>query len=161
MTSHPSSSRAQQLAEVELVESVSDSIGVTLAPASLRIGSDATIQVDGYSETGRVICEAYVRMGQLKAGHKRKLTTDLFKLVLAERLLEGDWRKIVVVSGKESHIWLTGSSWQALAAQEFGIEVRRMELADKTEATVLAAQSDQRMTNAATLTPNPGDRANG
>ena len=155
MTSHPSSSRAQQRAEAELVASVGDSIGVTLAPASLRIGSDATIQVDGYSEASRVMCEAYARIGHLKAGHKRKLTTDLFKLVLAERLLGGEWRKIVAVSGKDSHIWLTGSSWQALAVREFGIEVRRLELTDETEAAILAAQSDQRMTNAAIMTPNP------
>lgn len=132
MTDHPSASSAQQAAEVELVQGVAEDLGVSLSSATLSLADGVTVEFDGYSETDRVLCEAFARVGSLKAGQKRKLTADVLKLVLAGRLLGGAWRKIIVVSSSAAQSWLLGRSWQALAVREFGIEVSCIELASET-----------------------------
>ena len=147
MSDHPSTSSAQQLAEAELVQGLARELDVSLSRKTLPLSDEATVKLDGYSEVDRVLCEAFARLRSPKAGQKRKLSTDILKLTLAGRVLEGSWRKVIVVACPEVHAWLTGRSWQALAAREFNIEVRIVPLSDETACAVRKAQGQQAMVN--------------
>ena len=106
-----------------------------------------SVQVDGWNGEHQVVCEAFARFGDLKAGQKRKLSTDILKLVLLQQAGVGVRRKILVVAGEKTVAWLCGGCWQARAVHAFGIEVFHVPLERAVAAEVLKSQAQQVMIN--------------
>lgn len=147
MAKHPSDSDVQLRAESELVRALATTLKFELVSSQLVL-DDCRIQIDGLNEKRRVACEAFARLGELKAGQKRKLGSDILKLLMLERVKGGEWRKILVVAGEETAAWLSGSSWQARAVREFSIEVFRVPLERALATALRNRQEDQVMMNA-------------
>jgi hypothetical protein len=147
VASHPSDSEVQRRAEPELVRAVATALGIPLAMHSLKLVGGGVVQLDGYNQERRVACEAFARIGPLKAGQKRKLGNDILKLLLVERRMSGTWRKVLVIAGEDALASLSGASWQAQAVSEFGVEVFHVPLAAALVAEIKAGQVRQVMTN--------------
>lgn len=147
MASHPSDSDVQRRAESELVSALAATLNLELVNSRLSL-DDCSVQIDGLNEGKRVACEAFARLGALKPGQKRKLGSDILKLLMLERVKGGEWRKILVVAGEETAAWLSGGSWQARAVREFSVEVFRVPLERALATELLNRQVAQVMMNA-------------
>ena len=90
-TPHASDSTEQRSAEVALRELINVTLGCTLHPETLDLGSGVKINVDGIDRSNRMLCEVYSRIGRLKGSQPDKVAGDMLKLMLAERMLGGTW----------------------------------------------------------------------
>ena len=105
------------------------------------------IELDGYSEEKRVLCEVYARIGALKGSQPDKLASDILKLLLAEQVLGGKWSKYLVFADSKAAGKCTGKSWLAhvCSLNDIGVEV--VTLDDTTRDQILKAQERQVMVN--------------
>jgi hypothetical protein len=66
MNKHPSASIEQQDAETELLHVLAHKLGYDLEPHSIRLNDKSSIQIDGFSADGRILCEVYAHVGTLR-----------------------------------------------------------------------------------------------
>ena len=66
MNEHPSESAVQQGAEIELLQMLSQKLGYDLQPHSIKLNTKSSIQIDGFSGDGRILCEVYAHVGTLR-----------------------------------------------------------------------------------------------
>jgi hypothetical protein len=141
---HKSESSAQRSAERALIAGLNRSLGLSL---SSQEGKIAGIELDGLDRERRAMCEAYAHIGPVKGSQPDKVAGDILKMLYAEKLLGGHWRKLLCFAdGKAARI-LTGRSWLAEAARSFDIEVQVVPLPENVQASVKAAQDRQVMVN--------------
>ena len=156
MDEHPSASAAQAAAESELIRTASVTLGAPLERRRLRLPGGGVVELDGFNPEQRIACEAFARIGPLKAGQKRKLGNDILKLLLLERRMGGQWRKILVLAGEQALASLSRGSWQAQAVVEFGVEILLIRLDEAAVAGIQTAQTRQVMINPAASVPATG-----
>jgi hypothetical protein len=149
VANHPSNSDVQQRAEPELVRAVATFLGVKLQRETVKLDGGGVVQIDGYNRQHRIACEAFARIGRLNPGQKRKLGNDILKLLLVERRMGGDWRKVLVLAGEDALASLSGDSWHAQAVTEFGVKVYRVPLGAALAAEIVSVQARQVMANPA------------
>lgn len=147
MAKHPSDSKAQQDAEIEIVQKVGLKLGCYLKKKSIPVRSKQPIQIDGFSESPRVLCEAYARIGELKPAQAQKASADVLKLLFVEKQLGGHWKKVLAFSDEKTAKPFLSGSWHSRVVQEFGIEVIIVSLEQETRKLVLEAQKRQQMKN--------------
>src|SRR5438034_9795404 len=97
--------------------------GITLTPKSVGVGPSEHVQVDGWSEKHRILCECYAHQGSLKGGQPDKPMSDAMKLLLAEEMLGGEWRKIILFADEKAADSIQQGTWRAVALKQLGIEV--------------------------------------
>ena len=148
MSSHPSDSSSQAAAEPLLLAEAARSLNVVLMPHHYRLPNGAKVQLDGFNENERILCEVFAHVGEIKPGQMRKLATDMLKLLGVERSLGGDWRKFLCVADTDAERCLNGQSWLAFVVRDFGFKVIRVSLPPKQRDPLLEAQRRQRMVNA-------------
>lgn len=92
-------------------------------------------EFDFYSTDETIFGEIYAGIGTLKAGSKKKVLTDCFKLIYIEEVLRKKFnkkelkiRKVIVLVCKKVEAQFKGDSWAADAIEAFGIELIRIEL---------------------------------
>jgi GNAT superfamily N-acetyltransferase len=76
---HPSDSQEQRRAEALILQAVSTSVGVELAPRSLRLDGGARAGVDGAAPDESVLVEVFAHQGRLKGAHCHKVARDALK----------------------------------------------------------------------------------
>jgi hypothetical protein len=139
---HPSSSIAQQNAEAWLLREAASRLGVQFTdthPPALR-----ALKLDGYAEAAEPVCvEVFAHVGPCKDGQKRKLSRDMTKLLLAERWLGKDCRKVIVVVDAEA-IRHFSNGWDGEFAKAFGIETLVVNIEADLHRQLLDAQARQR-----------------
>jgi hypothetical protein len=119
MEQHPSSSKKQQKAEPILRDKAAQQLGVQFGtpPSTLEI-----LELDAFANGASPICvEIFAHIGKSKSGQKRKLSQDMTKLLLAEKLLGKPCRKVIVVCDKNAIAYLN-NSWHGQFAKYFDIE---------------------------------------
>jgi hypothetical protein len=89
MNDHPSNSAVQQNAEIELLQILGQNLGYDLLPHTIKLNNKSAIQIDGFSLTGRILCEVYAHVGSLRGSQSDKLAADILKLNLAATRLGG------------------------------------------------------------------------
>lgn len=92
---HPSHSDEQKEVELHVYEALAMQLGVTFSeqPQALK-----KLRLDAFATGPQpVLVEVLARHGRSKAGRKRKLSRDMTKLLLAERLLNKPSRKIIAL----------------------------------------------------------------
>lgn len=147
MPYHPSDSSVQSQAEIEMLHKLEEQTKCTLSKEPIKIDNHISIEVDGHSKSEYILVEAYAHIGKLKGAQSRKVLTDAFKMLHAERLLGGHWRKILLFADEEvARIFIAGT-WYAEAIKEFGIEIEVVSLEKETNKLVLEAQKRQAMQN--------------
>jgi hypothetical protein len=145
-----SSSDEQQLAEAAARDLLSVVVGCQLVPAVIPILGGSKVNVDGVNRDSRVIAEIYCRVGALKGSQPDKVASDMLKLLLAEKTLGGEWRKVICFVDTSASRCVTGQSWLSAAREGLGIEVQIVSLSPKAIAAIVNAQDRQKMTNVIT-----------
>lgn len=101
------------------------------------------VKLDGYADGGSRICvEVWAHQGEAKGSQPKKVMADMAKLVLVERLLGKQCRKVFAACDAECLAFLR-NSWMGQFAIEFGIECRVVDVCDTTRNAVRAAQRRQ------------------
>lgn len=148
-----SKSDAQQEAGRAAIAALGRRNGVDLQPRRLQFG-EAAFQLDGYHEsTGRItLAEVYSHIGPVRAAQRHRVMADVLKLALLKRLL-GEARPgqevecVFVFLDEEATSVVSGKSWAALAAREFGVEIAVVSVEPGLIAKVRAAQVRQDLRN--------------
>ncbi len=146
---HASDSLEQREAEMVVLKLVQDKLSCVLSPELFSIGDGVAVQLDGLNCDQRVLCEIYCRIGKLKGSQPDKVASDMLKLVMVERALGGQWRKLICFADPEAAKYFTGKSWLAAAVTRMGFEILVVELPSEVKERLIAAQRRQIMVNRA------------
>jgi hypothetical protein len=148
MATHPSDSSVQQAAEKEILAFASAKLGVPIESHWVDIEPRIRLQVDGFNESAKVLCEACAHIGKLKPAQERKIEGDVLKMLFIEKRLPGLWKKYLLFADAVAAAKYSGAnSWLAKCCREFNIEIMVATLSDGTRAHILAAQKRQHMGN--------------
>jgi hypothetical protein len=137
-------SEEQRSAEAEMLAAYGARLGITVAAKTFPVPGGAKLQIDGVSESPALLCEACAHQGAPKAGQKRKIIADAFKLVYAEQLLQRTFRKVILLADEDAAAAFTGRTWVAAAFRQLRVEVEVVHLLAETRAGLRAAQVRQR-----------------
>ncbi len=140
---HDSDSSTQRQAESVLIKFVAKELNVDLRPATLTLGSGATIQVDGASSDLSILVEAWAHQGAPRGAQSNKVLGDATKLWLAARPVEGRNRLILVLADELAARPFTGRSWRAAANAEMGDENLVAPLDGEMRRQIRSAQTRQ------------------
>ncbi len=144
---HPSDSSEQSEAESELLEKLNRKLNWSLANFTIAIKGKRTLQIDGFSLNDHAICEVYSHIGKLNGAQYQKVLTDALKLVYAEKLLEGEWIKVLLFADREAAHSFESGTWYADVINAFGIRVEIVELDISRHQAVINAQERQSISN--------------
>ena len=144
---HSSSSDVQQLAEPFMLQALNQKLGLNLKPAQVPLNDGIKVQLDGWDEEHKVVCEIYARIGELKGSQPDKLASDILKMHFYETYKGCNVRKILCFSNEAAARKLAGRSWLAGAAKALNVEIQIIELPNEICAQVIEAQNRQIMVN--------------
>ena len=145
---HPSNSNVQISVEHQILKKLGTELGCELLPKSLVSLDGRKVEIDGYSDKPKILCEIYAHIGGLKGSQYRKPITDAVKLLLAEKWLGGNWRKLLVFVDEEARGKFDSGTWYSEAIKNFGIETCVISLSPAAQLKISKAQKRQRMENA-------------
>ena len=146
---HVSDSQMQRQAEALVLSALARRLKLDIVRKDDRLSELKGLKPDAIDWTKRVIVEVYARIGKLKGAQPHKVKGDILKLVFLERMLGGEWRKILCFADKTAASTAVGKSWVSLAAKEFGVDVIVQPVPIDVQRKVKAAQLRQRMVNPA------------
>ncbi len=137
---HASSSIEQTTAEPIILTALAKRLGLVfgIAPAEL-----SSLDLDGFA-AGKVpvLVEVFAHVGRCKPGQQRKLSRDMTKLLLAERLMGRPCRKVVAVVDPVVQDQIL-RAWDGEFARRFGIEFVVVFVPENMMAALRAAQARQ------------------
>lgn len=110
----------------------------------VNIDYDIHIEPDFYSFENRIIGEIYVHQGNLLPAHKDKISGDFLKMILLEKKMNCEYKKIFVTNNEKIKKFLDGHSWLAESSRAFSIDVWFMESSPDRKNEILNAQRLQR-----------------
>jgi hypothetical protein len=143
---HPSDSQEQRNAEALILQAVSASVGIELAPRSLRLEGGARADVDGVAPDESVLVEVFAHQGRLKGAQFHKVARDALKLITLGRTRPGS-RLIIAFGDSDAAACVSASSWLAEALRTWAIEVLVVNLDADIRAGLRSAQARQVMVN--------------
>jgi hypothetical protein len=146
---HLSDSSEQNRAESELVRQLAADLGVSLQPMPIELQEGVRVNIDGYNQEHRILCEVYAHIGHTRGGQPHKIAKDILKLIAVEKRHPGPWQKILCFADQAAAQCVSGSSWLATVCSDFGIVVRVFSLPPDLHEAVAAAQRRQVMVNPA------------
>ena len=106
------------------------------------------MQPDFYSEECAIVGEIFAHIGKPKKAQDNKISNDILKMLLLEKVQNRVYRKIIVVCDEFEEQMLRGKSVLAESIRQFGIEVVRIDVSEELRNKLLLAQDRQRMVNA-------------
>lgn len=143
-----SSSAEQRSAEVYIASMLEGWLGCPMERnAKVVLSAGVHIEPDLYSEKNKVVCEIYAHLGSLKGGQPHKISQDILKMLLLEKSKGIEYRKVIVVVDDKVEKYLNGKSFIAESIRQFGIEIKRVTLAQEIRDSVSEAQKRQIMIN--------------
>lgn len=146
MLRHPSDSAAQRDAEDVALQLIAAQLGLPLRKRRLPLPDGGWLEVDGASDSPRVLCEIWAHQGAPKSAQKAKVMTDAMKLVYARSLLAAPnqaCRMLFVFTDPRAAAHFRGRSWMAGALAAAGIETAVVELPAPVREAIEAAQELQ------------------
>jgi hypothetical protein len=141
-TVHPGDSAVQLAAEPLMIVAVAQAIGVPLEKKRLPLARGAHCEVDGVSDNGNVLVEAFAHQGALRGAQLKKVSEDAFKLVTLAKDRAG-MRLIVAFADDLAAKSFLGRSWKAEALRIWGVEVLVVALRGDVRAEIREAQVRQ------------------
>lgn len=149
-TLHKSSSYVQMQAEDILFRKGEDILSTKLEKNKKLYLADndfTYIQPDFYSEESNFIGEIFVHVGKPKKAQDNKITNDILKMLLFEKIKEKKFRKIIVACDDAEYKKLKGQSVLAESIRQFDIEIVFIELKESRRNKIIEAQGKQKKTN--------------
>jgi len=141
--SAPGNSHEQQEAEDLMIGLLGKSLGLALVKKRLELPAGGWLEIDGYCDSPRVLCEAWAHIGKPKSAQKNKAMADAMKLLFAASLAPGHQRLILVLADEDAASHFRGDSWMAQALKAKSIETVVVELPNEVRRRVLLAQKRQ------------------
>lgn len=148
---YKSSSIEQTQAEEYIFKKVEQKLKINLdrnKKIFLADNSYTYIQPDFISEKELIVGEIFAHIGKPKKAQDNKISNDILKMLLLEKVTSNNYRKVIVVCDDEEEKKLKGLSVLAESIRQFDIEVIRIEIDDKLKEKLLKAQRRQKMINA-------------
>jgi len=139
----PGDSAEQRNAEEFLVSSLAVLLGARLEKKKVDLPDGEWLEIDGFSESPLILCEAWAHVGTPKSAQKNKVMADALKLLYVERIASKPARKILLLGDKVAARRFPGDNWMARALHAFGIEIQVVELPTDIRTTVENAQKRQ------------------
>jgi hypothetical protein len=139
----PGDSRVQREAEILMVAWLSNELGCELAPRRIYLPEGSWLEVDAFSESPLLICEAWAHHGPPKAAQKMKIMNDAMKLLAARRVVGDDARAVLLFADERAASRFRAGTWHASAIREARIEILVARLPDDIVANIQAAQLRQ------------------
>ncbi len=143
MTLSPGDSSEQRGAEQWLLNALSDKLGVKLTKQRLSLENGSWIEVDGYCDSPKVVCEIWAHIGAPKSAQKNKVMTDAFKLIFVDTLLKSNSKRILLFADHEAASHFQGKSWMSQCLVEHDIDIEVIELPLDLRTKVIDAQKRQ------------------
>lgn len=142
ITVHPGDSTAQRNAEPLMITAVAKAIGIPLTKKVVPLPDGSRPEVDGVSDDGRVLVEAFAHHGKMVGGQLKKVSEDAFKLITLARGRH-DMRLIIAFADDDAAKSFLGRSWKAEALRIWGVEVLIVELHGDVRTAIQDAQVRQ------------------
>jgi hypothetical protein len=142
--SHPSDSKVQREIEEMIVQSLSKKENCNFMKKVKIKG--IKFEFDFYNEEKKIIGEVYAGIENISSGSIKKIITDCFKLVYAEKLLGYKCSKKLVFIDEKIKKKFEGNSWISFAIKEYGIQIH-LELLNNLEMEKLKNARIQQQTN--------------
>ncbi len=105
------------------------------------------IQPDFYAKSEGIIGEIFSHIGNTKRGQDNKISNDILKMLLLEKVEGRTYKKIIVVCNDAIEAKLTGTSYSAEFIRQFGIILKKIELDNDLRCELMRAQDRQKMVN--------------
>ena len=150
MDMHKSSSHIQIQAEEMMFSKIEHLFEIKFEKNKKIYLADNTytyIQPDFYSEEFSIVGEIFAQIGKPKKAQDNKISNDILKMLLLDKISGKQYRKIIAVCDKKEMKKLMGQSVLAESLKQFGVEVILVELDEDMRTKILKAQEIQRMTN--------------
>ena len=146
-----SNSNIQQWAEREIFAHVRNWLGIQELESNPTIRLTGApyprIEPDFYSKEHCIVGEIFAHIGVPKRGQHNKISNDILKMLLLDKMTGKNHRKIIVVCDVQEENALRGESALAECIRQFGIELKRIDLDAETREKILLAQEQQFMIN--------------
>lgn len=139
----PGNSLEQQEAEDLMIGLLGKTLGAPLAKKRFELPAGGWLEIDGYCESPRILCEAWAHIGRPKPAQKNKVMADAMKLLFAVSLAPGHQRLILAFADEGAASHFRGDSWMAQALKAKGIETHVVELPNDVRERILSAQKRQ------------------
>jgi hypothetical protein len=137
-------STEQRHAERLMLDALGDRLRVTLNPRRMVHPTGSWVEIDGADEALSVLVECWAHQGPAKSAQKSKLLLDATKLNwIAKSLRSAPPRLILCLSDAAAMSHLNGTSWQAQAIRELGVEIEIVTLDSAIITELVAAQRRQ------------------
>jgi hypothetical protein len=143
LAGEPGDSLEQREAETAMIRLLSERLGVDLKPERVELPEGGWLQLDGFSLSPRIACEAWAHQGEAKSAQKDKVTKDILKLMFTRGLVRADIRLILLFSDEAAAKFLRGRGWRAQAMRSLGVEIHVVELPAALRDKIIAAQKRQ------------------
>jgi hypothetical protein len=143
LAGEPGDSLEQREAETAMVRLLSERIGIDLKPEPIQLPEGGWLQLDGFSVSPRVACEAWAHQGEAKSAQKDKVTKDILKLMFIRAVTQTETRLILLFSDEAAAKFLRGRSWRAQAMRSLGIEIQVVDVPTDVRDKIIAAQKRQ------------------
>lgn len=143
-----SKSDEQQKAEISIGNCVEKELSCSLK-RNERVVLTEGVQIvpDLYSEKDRIVGEIFAHIGSLKVGQQHKISQDILKMLLLEKIKGVKYRKMIVIVDDNIEEYLKGKSFIAESIRQFGIEIKRIGIPNETYEEIVNAQKRQAMVN--------------
>ncbi|MBF0107150.1 MAG: hypothetical protein HQM16_17710 [Deltaproteobacteria bacterium] len=112
----------------------------------INLTDGTSVVVDGVDNNNNIFVEIYSHQGNLGPGQRKKILTDLFKLMIIKYDKNVATNKyIYVFANNKIESYLTRNSWASHAVKIFGIILKNVTagLSDETKNRLLLTQSHQ------------------
>jgi hypothetical protein len=132
-----SDSKVQRQLEERILKTLSVSHG------KIVIG-DTKFDFDGFSDG--VVYEIYAGIDRLRSGQQQKISQDILKMVLYEKMVGKPIKKVFVVVDKairDTLLYENHRSWKNRAIVEYGIEVKLIAITPDERRMLEKAKDEQ------------------
>ncbi len=142
---HPSDSTAQRVIEEIIVKKIATQEGCVFSKTAII--NDVTYVFDFHSEERRIMGEVYAGIVDIKGGQVKKVITDCFKMVAAERNANRVYDKRIIFLDKGVMKKFEGKSWSAHAIKQFGIQLVFETIDESEMSNLIRARQAQQNSN--------------
>lgn len=161
MAPHPSDSRVQREIEEEILSDLEklnpywQNVDLSKLPAGRELARKVKPDAVWRDEKGIiVIAECYVCVGKLKPGHRRKIATDILKLIsLKDEFGKDDSTRLLLVVPEELGNQLEDNDWLSVIISK-KIELVKVHLNDEQHQRLIVAVKHQGEGQAHTAKPD-------
>jgi len=137
---HQSNVTAQQLAHKEILSLLNEEYQLELKCSNIIINK-VLFQIDGYTEKPSILCVICPSIGKIKVAQRNKITQDILKMLLIEKMKKKPFRKIIVFADEEiANSFSSGISWYSKIPYYFKIEIIVIDIPSSLKKSLLNSQ---------------------